>query len=115
MPPAVGTTETPTSSNKNLPAYIPTTAIALLALQDRRRGLREERSLTTSRNTPSSHPSTRALALSTLALRRHNRSTSLVEGALRTWLTNHPPSDVVSLGMALCALEKSADHETFAF
>ena len=43
-----------------------------------------------------SHPSTRALALSTLALRRHGRSTSRVEGALRAWLTNHPSPDVAS-------------------
>ena len=40
------------------------------------------------------HPSTRALALSTLALRRHGRSTSAVEGALRTWLTKNPSPDV---------------------
>ena len=94
--------------NKNLPAYIPTTAIALLALQDRQDEAFVRDSLTYLEKHAVEHPSTRALALSTLALRRHNRSTSLVEGALRTWLTNHPPSDVVSLGMALCALEKSA-------
>jgi hypothetical protein len=100
--------------SKNLPAYIPTTAVALLALQDRHDEDFVRDSLTYLEKHAVEHPSTRALALSTLALKRHNRSTSLVEGALRTWLTNHPPSDVVALGMALCALEKSADHEAFA-
>jgi hypothetical protein len=101
--------------NKNLPAYIPTTAVALLALQDRQDEAFVTDSLTFLERHAVDHPSTRALALSTLALKRHNRSTSLVEEAFRTWLTNHPPFDVVSVAMALCALEESVHHETFAF
>jgi hypothetical protein len=99
---------------RNLPAYIPTTAIALLALQDRGDEAFVQQSLDYLEAQARSHASTRALALSTLALRRHGRSTSLVESALRTWLTNHPLADVASLGMALCALEQSVVDETFA-
>ena len=79
---------------KNLPAYIPTTAIALLALQDRRDEPFVRHSVDLLEEHAGNHPSTRALALSTLALRRHSRSTSVVEGALRTWLTKNPPTDV---------------------
>jgi hypothetical protein len=101
--------------NKNLPAYIPTTAIALLALQDRKDEAFVRESLTYLEEQAMSHPSTRALALSTLALGRYGRSTSLVEVALRAWLINHPPQDVASLGMALCALRKSAVDDAFAY
>ena len=101
--------------NKSLPAYIPTTAIALLALQDRGDEAFVQESLTFLEEQSVRHPSTRALALSTLALRRHGRPTSLVEGALRTWLSNHPAQDVPSLGMALCALEKPAFHDAFTY
>jgi hypothetical protein len=94
---------------KDLPAYIPTTAIALLALQDYRDEQFVRRSVDFLEEQAGNHPSTRALALSTLALRRHGRSTSDLEGALRTWLTKNPSPDVASLGIALCALEKSAD------
>jgi hypothetical protein len=62
-----------------------------------------------------SHASTRALALTTLALRRHGRSTTLVESALRTWIASQPAADVVSTGMALCALEEPAADELFAY
>ena len=94
---------------KDLPAYVPTTAIALLALQDCGDEPFVRRSVDFLEERAANHPSTRALALSTLALRRHGRSTSAVEGALRTWLTKNPSTDMLSLGMALCALEKSAD------
>ena len=81
---------------KDLPAYIPTTAIALLALQDCRDEPFVRHSLDFLEEQAGNHPSTRALALTTLALRRHGRSTSAVEGALRTWLANHPSPDVAS-------------------
>jgi hypothetical protein len=100
---------------QNLPAYIPTTAIALLALQDRGDETFVQRSLEYLEAHAAGHASTRALALSTLALRRHRRSTMFVEAALRAWLASHPPPDVLSVGMALCALETSAVDETFAF
>jgi hypothetical protein len=99
---------------KDLPAYVPTTAIALLALQDRGDEAFVRRSLNYLEEHVTSHLSTRALALSTLALRRYGRSTSLVESALRTWLTSHPPTDVATIGMAVCALDKSAVDEEFA-
>jgi hypothetical protein len=94
---------------KDLPAYVPTTAIALLALQDCADEPFVRHSVDFLEEQAGNHPSTRALALSTLALRRHGRSTSAVEGALRAWLTTNPSPDVTSLGIALCALEKSAD------
>lgn len=96
---------------KNLPAYVPTTAIALLALQDCADQPFVRHSVSFLEEQAANHPSTRALALSTLGLRRHGRSSSGVEGALRTWLANHPASDVVSLGMALCALAKTDGDE----
>ena len=99
---------------KDLPAYVPTTAIALLALQDYQDESFVRRSVDFLEEQAGNHPSTRALALTTLALRRHGRSTAAVEGALRAWLTKNPAPDVLSLGMALCALEKSAD-DAFAY
>lgn len=94
---------------KDLPPYVPTTAIALLSLQDCGDESFVRHSVDFLEEQAGNHSSTRALALSTLALRRHGRSTSAVEGALRTWLTKNPPPDVTSQGMALCALETSAD------
>ena len=99
---------------KDLPAYIPTTAIALLALQDCAEQAFVQDSVRFLEEQAGNHPSTRALALSTLALRRHGRSSSRVEGALRAWLANHPTGDVASLGMALCVLE-NADGDEFAY
>jgi hypothetical protein len=94
---------------KNLPAYVPTTAIAFLALHDYRDEPFVRHSVNFLEEQAGNHPSTRALALGTLALRRHGRSTAAVEAALRTWLTKNSSPDVASVGMALCALEKSAD------
>jgi hypothetical protein len=90
---------------QNLPAYVPTTAIALLALQDHGEAPFVRGSLNFLEEHAGNHPSARALALSTLALKRHGRAIAHVEEALRTWLATHPPTDVVSIGMALCALE----------
>lgn len=90
---------------QNLPAYIPTTAIALLALQDRADEPFVRHSLAFLEEHAGEHPSARALALATLALKRHGRAVASVEEALHTWLTKHPPTDVLSTGMALCALE----------
>jgi hypothetical protein len=89
---------------QNLPGSVPTTAIALLALQDRGEEQFVRDSLSLLEVHAGNHPSARALALSTLALKRHGRAIAQVEEALRTWLSNHPPTDVVSIGMALCAL-----------
>ena len=98
---------------KDLPAYVPTTAIALLALQDRCDEPFVQRSLDYLEQHAENHPSTRALALSALTLKRHGRSTTSVEDQLRRWLDLHPTSDAASLGMALCALHGLGD-EAFA-
>lgn len=90
-----------------LPGHVPTTAIVLLALQDRAdepfirqsRGYLEQHA--------ENHPSIRALALSVLALKRHGCSTGRVEARLRRWLDDHPTSDAASIGMALCALHRA--------
>ncbi len=100
---------------KNLPAYIPATAIALLALQDRGDEDFVRHSLNYLEAHAANHASTRALALSTLALRRHARSTVIVEEALRTWLARHLSVDVVSNAMALCALEQPDADEIFDY
>jgi hypothetical protein len=100
---------------QNLPAYIPTTAIALLALRDRGDEAFVHRSLDYLEEHAASHSSTRALALTSLALRRHGRSTTLVHKALRTWIASQPSADVVSTGMALCALEEPAVDEAFLY
>ena len=91
----------------DLPAYVPTTAIALLALQDRRNEPFVQRSLDYLERHAEHHPSSRALALSALALKRHGCSTTRVEAQLRRWLDQHPTSDAASIGMALCALHRS--------
>ena len=96
---------------QNLPAYVPTTAIALLALQDRGNEPFVRRSLDFLGEHAADHPSARALTLTTLALKRHGRAATLVEAALCTWLAKHPLPDVLSVGMALCALE---NDDTFA-
>lgn len=91
----------------DLPAYVPTTAIALLALQDHRDEPFIQRSLDYLERHAENHPSSRALALSALALKRLGRSTTRVEAQLRRWLDQHPTSDAASIGMALCALHRS--------
>jgi len=91
----------------NLPAYVPTTAIALLALQDRRDEPFVRRSLDYLEEHTENHPSIRALALSALALKRHGCSTTRVEAQLRQWLDQHPTTDAATIGMALCALHRS--------
>lgn len=93
---------------KDLPAYVPTTAIALLALQDRRDEPFVQQSLEYLERHAENHPSSRALALSALALRRHGCSTTRVEAQLRRWLDQHPTSDAASIGMALCALHQAS-------
>ena len=99
----------------DLPAYIPTTAIALLALQDCAGEAFVERSLDYLDEHAASYPSTRALALTTLALRRHGRSTTRVESALRAWIASQPSADVLSTGTALCALQEPAADDLFAY
>ena len=90
----------------DLPAYVPTTAIALLALQDRRDEPFVRRSLDYLEAHTENHPSIRALALSALALKRHDCSTTGVEAQLRQWLDQHPTTDAATIGMALCALHR---------
>jgi hypothetical protein len=100
---------------KNLPAYVPTTAIALLALHEDRNDAVVHRSVEYLEQQSVRHPSVRALALSALALRRHGRSATLVESALRAWVAHHPNADVASLGMALCALERTVSDDVFSY
>jgi len=92
---------------KDLPAYVPTTAIALLALQDRGDEPFVQQSLDYLEHHAENHPSSRALALSVMALKHHGRVATAVEEKLRRWLDRHPTSDAASIGMALCALHKS--------
>jgi hypothetical protein len=100
-------------SGKDLPAYVPTTALGLLALQDRGDEVCVRRSLNYLEEHAGKHRSTRGLALSVLALRRHGRSTVRLKQELRRWLDQHPSPDVASIGMALSALERSVP-DTFA-
>jgi len=92
---------------KDLPAYVPTTALALLALQDCQDEAYLRRSITYLEEHVARHRSTRGLALSVLALRRHGRPTWRLNDELRRWLDLHPTPDVASIGMALCALQRS--------
>jgi hypothetical protein len=100
---------------KDLPAYVPTTAIALLALHDRCDEAFVRRSLDYLEEESVRHPSVRALALSALALGRCGRRASHVESALRAWFARQPSTDIASLGMALCALERSGVDDVFAY
>jgi hypothetical protein len=99
---------------KDLPAYVPTTAAALLALHDCRDEAFVHRSLDYLEEQSVRHPSVRALALTALALKRHSRPALPVEAALRTWVERHSSADIASLGMALCALERTSD-DAFAY
>src|SRR5262245_21045689 len=92
---------------RDLPAYVPTTASALLALQDRGDEPFVQHSLDYLEQHAANHPSSRALALSALALQHHGRAAVAVEDQLRRWLDRHPTSDAASIGMALCALGQS--------
>jgi hypothetical protein len=100
---------------QQLPAHIPTTAMALLALQDRAGEAFVERSLDYLEEHAVSSASTRALALTTLALKKHGRSTTGVENELREWIAGQPITDMLSTGTALCALEEPAADELFAY
>jgi len=102
-------------NGQNLPAYIPTTAIGLLALQDHAGDDFVERSLDYLDDHAASYASTRALALTTLALRRHGRSTTRAQNALRAWIAAQPSVDVLSIGTALCAIQEPAANELFAY
>lgn len=102
------------SFGRDLPAHVPTTASALLALQDRGDEPFVEQSLDYLEQHAEHHPSIRALALSALALKHHGRPAAKVEDQLRRWLDRHPTSDAASIGMALCALHESG-AEVFAF
>jgi len=93
---------------KDLPAHVPATAAALLALQDCQGQEHVTRSVDFLEQHALQHRSTRALALSALALARHRRPASTTD-ELRRWLEQHPTPDVVSTAMAVCALERSAD------
>jgi hypothetical protein len=95
--------------DKNLPSYVPATAIVLLALQDLGDDNLVRAGLDYLEEHAQEHPSTRALALSVLALRRHGRPAAAIETTLCAWLDDHPPSDVVSSAMAVCALEPATD------
>jgi hypothetical protein len=97
----------PNVFGRDLPAYVPTTALGLLALQDRKDEVCVRRSLNYLEEHAAKHRSTRGLALSILALRRHGRSTVRLKQELRRWLDQHPSPDVASIGMALSALERS--------
>jgi len=104
----------PTKPGSNLPGYVPTTAIALLALQDRHDKLFVRLSRNRLEQQAESHPSIRALALSMLALKRHRGSTHRIEDQLRRYIERDQISDAASIGMALCALNGSA-ADAFAF
>lgn len=90
-----------------LPGHVPTTAIVLLALQDRGDELFIRQSCGYLEQHAENHPSTRGLALSILALKRHGCSTGRVEARLHRWLDEHPTSDAASIGMALSALHRA--------
>jgi hypothetical protein len=99
---------------RDLRAYVPTTASALLALQDRGDEPFVEQSLDYLGQHAENHPAIRALALSALALKHHGRPAARVDDQLRRWLDRHPTSDAASIGMALCALHEAA-ADVFAF
>jgi hypothetical protein len=89
----------------NLPAYVSTTAIALLALQDRRDLPEVAKSLAFLERRATAEPSGMALSLALLCARVYGRPVAELEDALISqWHRTAFLQNSHTLGLALCAL-----------
>jgi hypothetical protein len=100
---------------RDLHPYLPTTALALLALQDRRDLDVVRRSLDYLDANATSERSASALALTMIALRIYGRDVRPAQMALLTQLpTTIALGNRVALAMAACALDPDQSYDAFA-
>jgi hypothetical protein len=98
---------------QDLRPYVPTTAIALLAMASRRSEPAVERSVAYLERAASTESSGVALSLAAIALRAHGRPDAAPRAALLAQLpTSMALGNHLSLAMALCAL--ASDHRDAA-
>jgi hypothetical protein len=98
---------------QDLRPYVPTTAVALLALQDKRTDSVVTRSVDYLQGAASSEHSSIALSLAILALRTFQRDSLAADGALLAQLpTTIEIKSHLAAAFALCAL--SPDHRDAA-
>jgi hypothetical protein len=96
----------------DLPAYVPTTAIALLALQDRAGMAAIDRSLQFLEREARVESSSMALALATLALAAWGRPLPALASALKQQLaTTVEIGSILGVGMGLYALKQVEDPD----
>lgn len=105
-----------TALGQDLRAYVPTTAIALLALQDRRDRPEVQQSLTWLRAERLSEPGTMSLALVSICLRRYGVETDDVDERLEDAVAqSEEANNVQALAMALYALSPARPGTGDAF
>ena len=94
---------------KNLPPHIPTTALGLIALQDKRELPAVQRSLAFVEQHWQNELSGTALALSLMCLRIYSRPTEELEAALvRQWQRTHFLGNIAATAMGVCALDSNS-------
>jgi hypothetical protein len=94
---------------KDLPAHVPTTALGLLALQDKRENRVVQRGLAFLDSHWNSESSGTALALTLICLRIFGRPTVELESALvRQWERTRFLGNVATTAMANCALDRQS-------
>jgi hypothetical protein len=94
---------------KNLPAHVPTTALGLLALQDKHENPVVQRGLAFLDSHWESESSGTALALTLICLRIYGRPTVELESALvRQWERTRFLGNVATTAMADCALDRQS-------
>jgi len=100
---------------RELPGYVPTTAIVLLALQDKIRDVRVQRSLEFLESEASWESSSYALGLAAIALRAYRRNVSGVLDALRRQLSiTCDLGQQLGVSLALLALQEANALSAFA-
>jgi hypothetical protein len=100
---------------QDLRAYVPTTAIGLLALQDRQQDADVTRALDFLERFQTSEPSGLAMGLASICLRRFGRPTDSVDASLAEWagrIDRH--SNLYTMALSLYALTASR-HGAEAF
>jgi hypothetical protein len=102
---------------RELSPYVPTTALALLALQDRREWPEVVRSLAWLAGNWQRERSALALSLTLIAMRVHRRPADDLERAVCAYVAEAgPPGNLASSALALYALTGSRhEHAALAF
>jgi hypothetical protein len=99
---------------KKLWPYVPTTAVALLALQDHREHPVVKQSLQQLQKDVASERSVVAVALTLMCLRTYGVTAGLLEQTAIDLATNAEPGDVLATAMMLYALSDTLQQSAFA-